>query len=488
MFSSPYTVLNRVPGFEARGGAALIGTLAAASVLLLSIPTATARVWYVDKDNELGLEDGESWFTAFTAVQPAIEAAYGVYTTQNERQELWVAEGIYDEVRVSLVDADERDGTSEMVDTGSIVMREGVDLYGGFAGTEAAREQRDWKTHFTVLDGSRTRGDKAALHVLLGANEVALDGFIVVGGDANEGAWLATGIGGGLYNNATAFAINHCKFGENKAYYGGGAIANRPEGGVVVTDCTFEDNAGAISSYGTAQISRCNFASNSPGAIGATGTVTLEGCSFRGNNTPTGSGGAAAFWQALVMIRDCSFFDNSAVTAGAVLFSNGTGGEVINCLFSQNTAERSGAVGVGTIRCDDDGNCGGPAIVFTNCTFAANVATGELGGGAARSPKVAMFRNCIFWDNVPDQITDPNPPLDEQFRLRVEYSLVEGGWEGIGNLDADPLFIDSSNGDLRLRAGSPAIDAGTLDGAPEVDIRGVARPQGAGVDMGAYEY
>ena len=44
--------------------------------LLCLLPTAThAAVWYVDIDNTSGKEDGTSWATAFTAIQPAIDAA-----------------------------------------------------------------------------------------------------------------------------------------------------------------------------------------------------------------------------------------------------------------------------------------------------------------------------------------------------------------------------------------------------------------------------
>jgi Right handed beta helix region len=78
----------------------------------------------------------------------------------------------------------------------------------------------------------------------------------------------------------------------------------------------------------------------------------------------------------------------------------------------------------------------------------------------------------------------------------VEYNLVDRGrikvgqprgvswshnWEG-----HDPRFV--SGLDLRLKAGSPAIDVGLR--MPEVthDARGRRRPRGAGTDLGAYEY
>jgi parallel beta-helix repeat protein len=61
------------------------------------------------------------------------------------------------------------------------------------------------------------------------------------------------------------------------------------------------------------------------------------------------------------------------------------------------------------------------------------------------------------------------------------------------NIDTDSygynaLFVDYQDGDLRHKEDSPAIDAGSADLAPDRDILGTPRPQGAGYDIGAYEY
>ena len=54
--------------------------------------------------------------------------------------------------------------------------------------------------------------------------------------------------------------------------------------------------------------------------------------------------------------------------------------------------------------------------------------------------------------------------------------------------DPTSVFVDAAGRDLRLREGSPAIDAGSGDLAPEIDVVGTSRPQGRAVDLGAYEY
>ena len=84
----------------------------------------------------------------------------------------------------------------------------------------------------------------------------------------------------------------------------------------------------------------------------------------------------------------------------------------------------------------------------------------------------------------------------------VTYSDIEGGYVGTGNINADPLFVDPTNGDFHLGQGSPCIDAGdnSAPNLPLTDIDGKDRKiddpavvdTGNGtppiVDMGADEF
>lgn len=57
-----------------------------------------------------------------------------------------------------------------------------------------------------------------------------------------------------------------------------------------------------------------------------------------------------------------------------------------------------------------------------------------------------------------------------------------------GAASREKVFADAAKHDFHLRSGSPAIDAGSAVGGPATDIEGTKRPQGTGVDLGAYEY
>jgi parallel beta-helix repeat protein len=64
---------------------------------------------------------------------------------------------------------------------------------------------------------------------------------------------------------------------------------------------------------------------------------------------------------------------------------------------------------------------------------------------------------------------------------------ISGGNTVSNNLEANPGFVDYPS-DVRLKSGSPAIDAGNSQEAPKNDIEGNSRPQNQGFDIGAYEY
>ena len=126
---------------------------------------------------------------------------------------------------------------------------------------------------------------------------------------------------------------------------------------------------------------------------------------------------------------------------------------------------------------------------ITNCTFSAN-----SGGGLANyNSSIPTVTNCIFWGNS-SEIVGNSAPI-------VTYSIVQGGYAGTGNLNANPYFVNQPNfnnapttaGNLRLTTCSFAMDAG-LDAANSTteDLDGNARQfdavaGGQQIDMGAYE-
>ena len=102
-----------------------------------------------------------------------------------------------------------------------------------------------------------------------------------------------------------------------------------------------------------------------------------------------------------------------------------------------------------------------------------------------------VLTNCILWDNVPESTYGPishsivgqNPRFTESGFFAF-YRFVTFGIAG--TTYEFPEFI-LEEPDFTLREDSPAVDPGTLDGAPGTDATGNGRPCGAGIDLGAYE-
>ncbi len=119
-----------------------------------------------------------------------------------------------------------------------------------------------------------------------------------------------------------------------------------------------------------------------------------------------------------------------------------------NCVFSRNSARNTGG---GIYNADS-------SLTLNNCAFSRNL-SGENGGGLYNNVySSTILTNCILWNDSPDEILN-----GENNALTVTYSNIQGSYEGEGNIDVEPLFLDPENDDLHLTTGSPCIDAGNND-------------------------
>jgi len=114
------------------------------------------------------------------------------------------------------------------------------------------------------------------------------------------------------------------------------------------------------------------------------------------------------------------------------------------------------------------------------------------GGISVDNPNVTnlAIRNNIFSQNLLFQIMIEVPEQN----LTVDHNLIDGyrGYEnetrGDDYVEGDPMFVNPSGADFHLQEGSPAIDNGSAVDAPSDDFDGNPRPQGAGYDIGCYEF
>ena len=101
-----------------------------------------------------------------------------------------------------------------------------------------------------------------------------------------------------------------------------------------------------------------------------------------------------------------------------------------------------------------------------------------------RPNKGNEFKNCII-ENIKNYSTG-DQTVNFSFSYNDFYNNGFSSPAGEGNFIADPQFISAE--DYHLTATSPCIDSGTEEDAPKYDFEGTQRPQGAGYDIGIYEY
>ncbi|RME93542.1 MAG: hypothetical protein D6766_08010, partial [Verrucomicrobia bacterium] len=330
--------------------------------------------------------DGRSWATAFSDLQAAIDHAWRC------GGEVWIAGGTY---RPAATQPGDR--------SASFRLRPGVALYGGFAGTETQREQRDWTAHPTVLSGDLGRpGEVAdnAFHVVIGAEGARLDGLTITGGCAD--GWGYDGKGGGLITyprgvyvpprgprTGWTVAVAHCRFLGNRAREGG-AVYDFDRSSPRYEDCVFEANEAG---FGGAAVLR----------VGV--EAVFDRCRFTGNRAHWRGGALHLDYGSRVRFVGCSFEDNQSAHHGGAIHACSRASQLENtvavleqCRFVANVAGARG----GAVAADD-----ASLLELRGCRFERNRA-GEGGGAVAadRRAEVTLTACVLEPASGPDGMND----------------------------------------------------------------------------------
>ncbi len=247
---------------------------------------------------------------------------------------------------------------------------------------------------------------------------------------------------------------------------------------------------------------RDNYTRNA-NANGAGGGICVAYCSgliadnYIHDNVSDSGGGICIMEYGTPIVRDNVVTNNNAYYAGGGMYfgarstpvvdrnvimynwSAGWGGGGINSwtsyyFYSTFATVRNNVVAKNTTSTDGGGlYCRYDKCVLQNNVIADNTAASRGGGVYAINAQFDQpeVTSSILWGNTAAQgaqiYLDPNPGYGPSL-ITVAYSDVEGGWEGTGNINEPPKFIDAVNGDYHLEPASDCIDTGDPGFVPAV--------------------
>ncbi len=375
--------------------------------------TPANRIVRVKPDGDDG-NDGSSWDKAYRTVQRAIDALASA-----DGGEVWVAAGVY--APTTLMDPSDQT-------TAAFVMKDGVSVYGGFAGTEDSRAERQKKEGGMPWEFVNVTVFEASGYMLDAAKWNGTDNRWSVTSSSNHVVWFdGTDAGGTDFGQVTVLDGVTVRGGHATASYtgtfGGGCGAG-----------VYMDNRNA-------RLTNCIVAENAADGNGGgvyLGGGRIEGCLLY-NNGADGNGGAVYINNSGLVLR--SMLANNAADngAGAYLANGGNASDGHNhpeylilstSVVSNNTARKNGAV-----YCDR----GGVLIHNTITNNSAPRATDVTDPQATRTgglyiDSYTLAINTILWNNaqsgrdVPMYAVNPT-----QQNVRFYNSAISGMNNAIWN-------------------------------------------------------
>ena len=224
-----------------------------------------------------------------------------------------------------------------------------------------------------------------------------------------------------------------------------------------------------------------NFATSGGGIYSYNACPILNNLIIINNEVPssTGRGGGIYLMDCDKMtIKNLSIINNETGGHGSGLFLDDCESLIFeNVIVSNNEC---GYMGGGALYFQNS-----DAIILNSTIYHNN--NQYSGGGLTGGYNVHLVNSIVYGNS------EPQLEIDHL----ADYSLIQGGFPGIGNIDAEPFFVNAILGDFHLQDSSPCIGSGIdeieINGityfAPEFDLKGNPRPAPTGSmpDMGVYE-
>ncbi|MEN6358309.1 MAG: right-handed parallel beta-helix repeat-containing protein [Armatimonadota bacterium] len=322
-----------------------------------AVTIISVNVIYVSTSGSNGA--GTSWATAKTTITAGMSAA-------SSGKEIWVAEDTY---------------------TGCITLTSGVALYGGFSGSETAREQRDWDVNQTIIDANAAGH---AVSITGTSNSLTrIDGFTVKNGSSNYG--------GGIYCTVAATIANNNIHSNTGNSSGGGIYCT---GAAAISDNLIYSNitnnyvGGGIYCSATANISHNvitdNTAKTVGGGIYCTAVASLLNNIIKNNNATTLGGGIYVSGQAPILVSNVIMGNNATKGAG-IYYATSQSGQITNNTIAYNANTSS-----------TTNNYGGGIYLDSSATSAMinNIVVFNIGGGIYGPSTLTYTKNLCYSNSV----------------------------------------------------------------------------------------
>lgn len=438
----------------------LAAAIAACLILFISLPVsltvrAEGNILRAAQGGATSGSCGADW------ARPC-DLQYALSTLAQPGDEIWVKAGTYYPT------------TNPSDRNASFVLRDGVSLYGGFAGTETERSQRHWVAHPTILSGDIDHNDLASpaqraeqiqgansLHVVYGTNvsaDAVLDGFVITAGQAlnspvydDNGGAVKIALMWTPQPGSGRVRISNVHIMGSRARDGGCVYID--DTGVLtdalVTGCTADAIGGGIHVYGFPILTRVIISGNTAqrgGGMGINyGSPVITDLTFT-NNTASLFGGGLYADYANPPITGTVFQDNFAGKGGGGAYLYNANPEIIGSTFENNRTNGNGG-GIFShynillrdcLLANNSALNGGGIYFFegdldlTNVTINGNTASQEGGGLWASYGDQLQFENVTFESNT--AVNDGGGAWVSSFVTQIKGGIfidnVAGGWGG----------------------------------------------------------